>query len=357
LIELLVVIAIIAILVALLLPAVQQAREAARRTQCKNNLHQFGLAMHNYHEIYGMLPPGATHPNDVATGITNPKRVSGFVMMLPQLDQGPLFNLCQQDRWSHVPWDQAYAPYCTTIPAFLCPSDSGTTVEGRMGKANYMFCRGDSAWDHNEWSGNHQIRGVFSSLGDNPGDGTEGRCTRLTDVSDGTSNTIAMSERVKAKGQGSMLILDGGTAMNQGPPFREQNPSLCKALIGANGQFVPGTAMGNWGGTRWADGAPAFTGCTTVLGPNSVSCTMNAWDGEDGLYEPSSKHTGGVHCLMADGAVRFVSNNINTGNTTCPPANSNNGATSCTGGWGGPSPYGVWGALGSLAGGDIVGEF
>jgi hypothetical protein len=108
------------------------------------------------------------------------------------------------------------------------------------------------------------------------------------------------------------------------------------------------------GGLAWPDGAPAYTGCTTVLGPNTASCTQDGWDGDDGIYEPSSNHVGGVHVLMGDGAVRFISNNINTGNTTLPPPDAPNASGNAIGG---PSPYGVWGALGSKAGAEVIGDF
>ncbi|MBA3313550.1 MAG: DUF1559 domain-containing protein [Planctomycetaceae bacterium] len=356
LIELLVVIAIIAVLIALLLPAVQQAREAARRTQCKNSLKQLGLAMHNYHDTFLSLPFGemlsdptfAPHPNIGNGG----QRHSGFVPMLPYFEQGPLFQQISAVSFSRVPWDGGFAPFTAKIPMLLCPSDADTSVGGNIGKTNYMFSRGDSAWDHNQWSGNggRGFRGMFCGVGDNWQDNSQGRCKAFGDITDGLSNSIAMSERIKAKGN-SNKVKDGGTAIRVGATMRETNPSLCLAQI-SNGLYT-GEAR-HWVGTRWPDGAPAFTGHTTVLGPNKGSCTQNDWDGEDGIYEPSSHHTGGVQVLMGDGAVRFVSDNINTGNTTCGVPDGN--GPFCTG-KGGPSPYGVWGALGSVSGGDITGDF
>jgi len=357
LIELLVVIAIIAILVALLLPAVQQAREAARRTQCKNNLHQLGLALHNYHETYNMLVWGESFVD--GTPAPQPNRYSGFVPMLPYIDQGPLFNVMQQGGFPTVAWDAAYAPARAQIPALQCPSDTRSPLNP-FGTCNYMFCRGDSAWDHNSWAGNggRGYRGMFRGLGDDYTlDGQPGRPTKFADVTDGLSNTIMMSERIQAKVNNSTRIMDGGIVGNLTGTLVTTNPGLCKAQIGANGRYNSTTIL-MVSGTRWMDGGPAFTGCTTIIGPNSANCTQGTWDAEDGVYDPMSQHTGGVHVLMGDGAVRFVNNSINTGNITCPPADGQEGgATPCNGGWGGPSPYGVWGALGSRAGGDIVSEF
>ncbi len=341
LIELLVVIAIIAVLIALLLPAVQQAREAARRTQCKNNLKQLGLAMHNYHDVYNMLPMGEGLPNNGPGG----QRHSGFVGMLPYFDQAPLYNQVAAVGFQRVPWDTGFAPFNQKLPGILCPSDFGSSpLSNPTGKTNYMFSRGDSPWDHNEWTGNggRGLRGMFSG---------NSRCRTFAQVTDGLSNSIAMSERTLA--QGTSNVLDGGTATNQGGTFAHNSPSSCLAVLGAGKTYASGSPQG-WGGTRWPDGAPAFTGVTTVLGPNKVSCTQNSWDGEDGIYEPLSRHTGGVHCLFGDGTVRFISDNIDVGNSACPPPDgSAGGGTPCTT-WGGRSPYGVWGALGSVNGGDTA---
>ncbi|MBS0207209.1 MAG: DUF1559 domain-containing protein [Planctomycetes bacterium] len=339
LIELLVVIAIIAVLIALLLPAVQQAREAARRTQCKNNLKQLGLALHNYHDTYIMLPPGEGLP-----GGPGGQRQSAYVGMLPYFDQAPLYQQIAAVNFQRVPWDGGFAPFTTKLPGVLCPSDYGqSTNGGNIGKANYMFSRGDSPWDHNEWTGNggRGLRGMFSG---------NVRCRTFAQVTDGLSNSIAMSERTLA--QGGSNVLDGGTAINQGGTFVHNSPSQCLTVI--TGKVYSSGNPQPWGGTRWPDGAPSFTGVTTVLGPNKGSCTQGGWDGEDGIYEPLSRHTGGVHCLFGDGTVRFINENIDTGNTTCPPPDGSAGGGSPCTSWGGPSPYGVWGAMGSVHGNDQV---
>jgi len=338
LVELLVVIAIIGILVGLLLPAVQAAREAARRMQCSNNLKQLGLALHNYHDTYkSKLPYGEFFDDPANKG--QPQRHSGFVGMLPYIEQGPLFNQISAARFAFVPWDGNFVPFRSEIPGFHCPSDTervrGTTD---MGRTNYMFSRGDSTWDHNQWAGNggRGMRGMFSG---------QAICRGFKDCSDGLSNSIAMSERTVA-GQQGLAVLDGGTVTNLGATFRDSNPSLCAAKVGAGKMYVAGTTVGYWAGLRWPDGAPAFTGCTTVLGPNKASCTQGGWDGEDGIYEPMSRHTGGVQVLFGDGAVRFMADSVDTGNTTLPPPDAPGQPAA-------QSPYGVWGSLGSVRGGDV----
>jgi len=345
LIELLVVIAIIAVLVALLLPAVQQAREAARRSQCKNSLKQIGLALHNYHETHSKLPSG-----EQLTGGAAP-RYGPFVGLLPFIDQGPIFNKVVAANFGNVPWDTGFAPFNAKLPMILCPSDTVTnSANGSIGKTNYMFSRGDTTWDYNEWTGNGQpvrgYRGMF---------GGQGVCRAFSDVVDGLSNTIMASERVQDVGGPSMRVADGTFACGIGSAFRT-NPSLCLATA-TNGVYTTAVI---WqpapqgylpsAGSRWPDGAPAFTGCTEVLGPNKPSCTQNTWDGEDGIYEPGSRHTGGVHVLMGDGAVRFVSNNINTGNPAAQPADAQGQPN-------GASTYGVWGSLGSIKGGEVISDF
>jgi prepilin-type processing-associated H-X9-DG protein len=297
--------------------------------QCSNNLKQLGLALHNYEIANKKLPFGEFY---------NSVRHSGFVGMLPYVEQGPLFNQIAAVNFNRVAWDGGFAPFNAEIPFFHCPSDvskpRGTTD---IGRTNYMFSRGDSAWDHNEWAGNggRGQRGMFSG---------QALCRGLRDVTDGLSNSISMSERTL--GQQGLNVLDGGTVTGIGDNFRNNNPSDCYSRVtGGAKRYANGTAVSFWAGMRWTDGAPAFTGCTTVLGPNKASCTQGGWDGEDGLYEPMSRHTGGVQCLFGDGAVRFIAEQIDTGNITSPPPDAPGQPFSV-------SPYGVWGALGSVRGGD-----
>lgn len=348
LIELLVVIAIIAILVALLLPAVQQAREAARRSQCKNNLKQLGLALHNYHDVFGGFPlskGGTDWYGACNTG--NWARLGGFISMLPYMDQAPLYNQISSAQtydgvnyppFGGCPWSGGYPPWEQQTPLLLCPSD-GPRIGGNQGnywfspmaKTNYAFCNGDSIVASQN---SRNTRGMFAFR----------RSYSVRDCLDGTTNTIAFSELVRSIGDRAVL---GNTAVIA--DSIDTNPALCLQTTTDRQFFNSGIQLTNWSGDRWNDSNVSMTGFNTVLAPNSPRCAFleggAAWDGRWGVYSAQSRHVGGVQVVMCDGSVRFISENIDSGNKNAPDPTSGN------------SPYGVWGALGTRGGAETVGEF
>lgn len=326
LIELLVVIAIIAVLIALLLPAVQQAREAARRSQCKNNLKQLGLALHNYHDTANVFPMmrgsgGYSYYNAV-----------GWIGMLPYLDQAPLYNaINDQHNISVYSWTTTFVPFQTKLPVFLCPSDGSADSASGIGSVktrSYRLSVGDTI--NNNFAG--ATRGLFGYISK----------VKIADVTDGTSNTIAMSEHVVGR---LSETLDARAWVARGVTGYDTNPAVCLATA-SGGKYAASQAIMRPDFTNmWTDGSVHCAAFTTVLPPNSPSCGFSGNYVDWELVSASSMHVGGVHVLMTDGAVRFVSENISTGTLTAPNVSQ------------GTSPYGVWGALGSKSGGETVGEF
>ncbi len=349
LVELLVVITIIGILVALLLPAVQAAREAARRTECSNNLKQVGVALHNYHDALGSLPPGKGGTDQGDALACNRSELSGWIPLLPYIEQQALFDkISSPATFHHVDFNAngpqptptahpdiaKYDPWQTSISSLLCSSDRGGSAKAATdpGRTNYRFSRGDSIGNN---SNLRNPRGLF---------GHQSRIT-FNSVTDGTSNTIAVSERAIAAGPQAAASLASGTALEVAGI--ENNPQKCLALQRPGGLAAPKTAAIS--GLNWARGYVPDTGFTTVLPPNSAACLgpngqqvgAARWWGW-GIVPPSSYHPGGINGLMADGSVRFFSETIDCGDLTAPAPVT------------GPSPYGVWGALGSKDGGELA---
>jgi prepilin-type N-terminal cleavage/methylation domain-containing protein len=302
LIELLVVIAIIAILIALLLPAVQQAREAARRTQCKNNLKQIGLALHNYHDVYKFFPPGRTR--NTYSGITDAwytGNVSWMPRILAQIDQAPIYNRINwnlgfgtsgTDGDKGVNDDNPNGARRQILEAFRCPSDPGNgqiswtdpsgTVQrgvapnGAYGPTNYAGCVGA------DWRirSNAAIRGMF------------GQNSRIgvRDVLDGTSNTVFVSE-----------VVIGFPKLNA----NDDDAGNCP-LTGAKDTSNTRQAGFSYFYTYF----PHATMFSTFTPPNSRrtwDCGVNS---DRANNAARSLHTGGVHSLLCDGSVRFISENI-----------------------------------------------
>jgi prepilin-type N-terminal cleavage/methylation domain-containing protein/prepilin-type processing-associated H-X9-DG protein len=394
LVELLVVITIIGILIALLLPAVQAAREAARRGQCSNNLKQLGLALHNYHNAWGVFTytrggTGGTCSNCSQPGGTNCTDqyhqneyiLSGFVTLLPFIEQQGVYdqivtgklpvvsgNNVAAPAWGPDPWEN-YAPWEVSISAFLCPSDPGAKPQGtgNIGFRNYVMSVGDSIqWNQDVWGdtwGGDSTRGVFGSLGGfawgcpaNGGAVAPIGVHSISEILDGTSNTLALSERVVGTtGNEKMIIGDtafpgGGFADGNSPSTL--GPAPCYATVGSGGYYNdPGNntvcVNDQWGPIqcrRWTDGRPIYNNFTTVIPPNGPSCVTGGGptDGNGGIYTPTSYHPGGVNCTFADGSVQFITNSIDAGNKQGIEVAH------------GPSPFGVWGALGSRSGSEAV---
>lgn len=347
LIELLVVISVIAILIALLLPAVQQAREAARRTQCRNNLKQLGLALHNYHDAHGCLPPG-TGGTSIATGgattgvgaITNQGHLSGVVMLLPYLDQAPLWKriVSTPGQGGH-PGRTTFPHPDGNIPVLLCPSSptpprSVTATEDWGPSRSYLVSLGDETQDYYDATssppGPVRLRGAF----------TYQATFRFRDFTDGASNTVMMAEREHGA-TGNDRAVRGRIIWPV--PGVDTNPAACLATVTDGEYNVTGVPIRRMG-FSWAGGWSNINWVSTILPPNSPSCglTTPAWFG---VMSASSLHTGGAQVLLVDGSVHFISENIDTGDLTLPPVVQ------------GLSPYGVWGALGSKSGGEVIGAF
>ena len=305
LIELLVVIAIIAILIALLLPAVQQAREAARRTQCRNNLHNIGLAIHNYHDIYGQFPPGSmwfggawTTPNPPL--IDDGPQWGWGAFILPQLDQAPLFNELRVNelRLSQVAAGTRQRDLTKTVlKVFRCPSDSGAKDILRGTPDNRDFRHNGSAWNTPEWVATANYAGVVGNrdgqawwfatgTGNRVRGGvfTHNAATKIRDVSDGTSATFMVGER--------------NWKCNAAAWVGNRNP-------GGNqyrGQYY---TLGRVGDAQTCnDGRPLWPVPLNAPFTNANERRQMCSEGF------ASSHEGGGFFLLCDGSVRFVSENI-----------------------------------------------
>lgn len=304
LIELLVVVAIIAVLVALLLPAVQQAREAARRTQCKNNLKQIGLALHNYLGTYNVFPPSMA--SDISTTNTPGGEWSVHARILPFLEEGNLYNQAQLEL-SYG--DAANAGIATQkISGYLCPSEINDKerVDGNGVAVHYPVNYGFNGGTWRVWTNStrHAGNGAFAP---NSKFGTQ-------HFTDGTSNTLAFSE-VKAF---TPYNRDGDTGTAAVP----STAAAVEALISAGG-----SNKSNSGHTEWVDGRVHQTGFTTTLTPNTnvfvpggdraaqgdytscredKSCATPTW----AAVTSRSWHTAVVQSLMMDGSTHSISENI-----------------------------------------------
>ncbi|QDT05966.1 hypothetical protein K227x_43720 [Rubripirellula lacrimiformis] len=383
LVELLVVIAIIGVLVGLLLPAVQAAREAARRMSCSNNFKQIGLALHNYHSAYNMLPMnrGGTADKGLGGDHSNYMSISWLVGILPYIEQQGLWEQVsnpldlKRDGRTRTeagqpifpamgpnPWHEDYQPWLTQVPGYRCPSDPPISAPNRVAFSNYAACAGDAYFE--------QHHGGINDQGVSSGDGTWGdeagsrwgrgafrnrHFTRFRDFTDGLSNTIAAGENAVDDLQRSAKTTpyrDNTSNMALPPNNWEQyldplRPGWWLSTVASNATPGLDDPENHGRGRRWSDGRPQFSQFHTIRPPNSYSVFRN--HGDFGYGSASSRHQGGVHILMADGAIKFITDSVDAGDQNIVPFGQ--GANG-KGDSGKASPYGVWGKMGTKANGE-----
>jgi prepilin-type N-terminal cleavage/methylation domain-containing protein/prepilin-type processing-associated H-X9-DG protein len=305
LIELLVVIAIIAILIGLLLPAVQKIREAAARMQCQNNLKQWGLAFHNYHDANGTIPEGNRN---------NPRRV-WVVLVWPYVEQGNMYVRFDQTVHFYQPpntyTNTTDGIYAKTAPLYYCPSDRpGALWKGDIywrARGNYVINWGNQAVPYNPNDpAQDPAKGIAPFGYTDNASRNKPRTSKLTDFSDGTSNTMLMSEVTMAQNDTDYDIR--GDMMNDDRP--------CTMFMTLN---TPNSGT---------DVSPYCHDAAGMPYPYNPPCT-----GTGSTYSHKaarSRHSGGVNVLFGDGSVHFIQNGISLV---------------------------TWRALGTMNGGEVIGNY
>lgn len=349
LIELLVVIAIIATLVAILLPAVQQAREAARRSTCKNNLKQIGIALHNYHDVYNRLPLAIVDVTPEPTAATaNVEAIAGgwgwAARILPFMEQAAVYDSInfsyRPDYTDSAAGVDNRTPVRQKLPSFLCPSDADNPgyidrdISFFSATTSYMACHGAFAFDNNASNALRMCDYGAGTAPPTPGEWCNGMfaanvARSFRDVTDGLSNTIAVGEvRVH-------FARPGVTA-------DWQNGSWRNMLYGST-RFGGTVSCAPNAGSSGAYGLPNLARSTGAKINDRVLTNNLLSPGNRGFH---SRHQGGAQFLMGDGAVVFLSENIDHSATQYNVASPNT-----------DGPYGTYQRLGAIDDGQVVGQF
>ncbi len=289
LVELLVVIAIIGVLVALLLPAVQMARESARRAQCSNNLRQLSLATHMYHDAHKCLPPGYTSTTNFST----------HAYLLPFLEQDALQKMINFS----VKWNDPLnvAPIAKKVPGFICPSDPQSQTPIGWAGNNYRACQGSGI-----------LHGLPSTVSSDPNYNFPGpngvffldSGTTFGEIIDGTSNTACFSEHTKGDSNNGLASKSDTFWPKTYPNTPDEAVAQCESIDWQDLQYQRVSDVG----TPWLQGYHSTTVYHHVSLPNKRSCMF-----PPGRISVTAKsaHPNGVQVAMCDGGVRFVANNVN----------------------------------------------
>jgi len=382
LVELLVVIAIIGMLIALLLPAVQAAREAARRMSCTNKLKQIGIALHNFHDVKGRFPsqffqpecdfyfPGLDSTQWLESGTLQvgtirrhfwaPVHPSLLLMLLPYIEQQAMWdkivnNTTAQDGTPLPPGEDYPFPEIrhptvyqgVRMPPYICPSDGMAVMDHELERrSSYHGCRGDIVVD--QYFAGAERRGMFPR---GPAGNSGSSSITIADIRDGLSNTISFSEAVVSDPSNRNRIKGGysSAALTAVGLI----PIECLNQRGPNGTLLE--PIGDGGphliGAFWSSGHNWYCIFYTILPPNSPTCGFGAGSHYIGA---SSYHTGGINGMKADGSVRFISETIDCGNIGALPVEPLIPGVTDALNYQGPSIYGVWGALGTIQGSETV---
>lgn len=311
LVELLVVIAIIGVMVGLLLPAVQAAREAARRMSCGNNLKQIGLALHNYHDTYRKFVPARVRTANVA-GVNswNTNNISWHARILSQMEQAPLYD---QINWSLYDGQNQAVPRAAVVPAYRCPSDpgkgsfpwvdpagvrqTGSSLVAGDEPVNYVACIGHDA----QMRTAPTSRGFLADLSVNSTNRTNTGFLSMADFIDGTSNTLAVSE---------IIIGHARSRDNPVPDTQAGADAVTNAVNGCGNTNLATGATTTGRGIAWFRGYEvASMGFTSVMTPNSAlwDCGGNS---NHMMMAARSVHPGGVQATLVDGSVKFFTESI-----------------------------------------------